>query len=140
MNKTNYIPFGTSIDDKKIRRSIIIDFYMKFLNGEKERLVYNNSLKNYIIVNKNSMYETANWASYRYLSTLAVLQLESVLVLAKPIGEPVPTKANTKNQKNFEKMLIMEYELPAIGKVKLTVGILKNNKGNQQYSLTAISK
>lgn len=86
------------------------------------------------------MYETANWASYRYLSTLAVLQLESVLVLAKPIGEPVPTKANTKNQKNFEKMLIMEYELPAIGKVKLTVGILKNNKGNQQYSLTAISK
>lgn len=140
MNQSIYIPTGITSKDRKIRKSIIIDFYMKFLNGKKERLVYNNHLENYIIVNKDSMYETANWASFRYKSTLAVLQLESVLVLAKPIGNPVPTKTNTKNQKNFEKMLIMEYELPAIGKVKLLVGILKNKKGNQQYSLTAIEK
>jgi hypothetical protein len=48
-------------------------------------------------------------------------------------------KVGNKNQKPFEKMMIMEYELNGIGKVKMTVGIRRRTKEKVQYCITAIS-
>ena len=39
----------------------------------------------------------------------------------------------------FEKMMIMEYELNGIGKVKMTVGIRRRTKEKVQYCITAIN-
>ena len=73
-----------------------------------------------------------------YLSTLAVLQLDAILVGAKKVYIS-KTKKNNKNQEPFERMMIMEYELIGIGKVKMTVGIRRRTKEKVQYCITAIS-
>ena len=69
-----------------------------------------------------SIIETSEHAAKNYLSTLAVLQLDAVLIGAKKKFVK-KVKEGNKNQKPFEKMLIMEYELTGIGIVKMTVGV-----------------
>ena len=49
------------------------------------------------------------------------------------------TKIGNKNQKPFEGIMIMEYELIGIGKVKMTVGIRRRTREKVQYCITAIS-
>ena len=71
-----------------------------------------------------------------HLSTLAVLQLDAILTYAKKVGA-VPPKANG-NQKPFESMIIMHYESPGIGTVKMTVGVRRGNHEKVQYCITAI--
>ena len=44
-----------------------------------------------------------------------------------------------KNQKPFEKILIMEYTFIGIGVVKLTVGVRRRTQEKVQYCITAIS-
>ncbi len=48
------------------------------------------------------------------------------------------TKPGNNNQKPFERMMIMEYELKYIGKVKMTVGIRRRTQEKVQYCITAI--
>ena len=48
-------------------------------------------------------------------------------------------KEGNKNQKPFESMMIMDYDLAFIGKVKMTVGIRRRTKEKVQYCITAIS-
>ena len=43
-----------------------------------------------------------------------------------------------KNQKPFERMMIMEYDVAFIGKVKMTVGIRRRTHEKVQYCITAI--
>jgi hypothetical protein len=85
-----------------------------------------------------SIIETSEHAAKSYLSTLAVLQLDAILVGAKKVYIS-KTKKNNKNQGPFERMMIMEYELIGIGKVKMTVGIRRRTKEKVQYCITAIS-
>ena len=75
---------------------------------------------------------------FRNLSTLAVLQLDAILVGAKKVSIK-KVKVGNKNQKPFERMMIMEYELNGIGKVKMTVGIRRRTKEKVQYCIKAIS-
>ena len=70
--------------------------------------------------------------------TLAVLQLDAILVGAKKVSIK-KTKVGNKNQKPFERMMIMTYELNGIGTVKMTVGIRRRTKEKVQYCITAIS-
>ena len=56
--------------------------------------------------------------------------------IAKKVGA-VPPKANG-NQKPFESMIIMHYESPGIGTVKMTVGVRRGNHEKVQYCITAI--
>ena len=49
-----------------------------------------------------------------------------------------PVNPNTKNQKGFKRMLIMEYVCPAIGLVRLTVGQKSSDDSKVQYCITAI--
>ena len=85
-----------------------------------------------------SIIETSEHAAKSYLSTLAVLQLDAILIGAKKVSIR-KTKIGNKNQKPFEGIMIMEYELIGIGKVKMTVGIRRRTREKVQYCITAIS-
>ena len=77
-----------------------------------------------------SINETYEKASRSYESTLAVLRLTEVLQNAVLMGEQ-PAKRNTRNQKQFEKLLVMQYE-----DIKLTVGLQRSNQDLVQYCIT----
>ncbi len=86
------------------------------------------------------MDETRRHAAKRYNSTLAVLQLDTILKKAKRIGNPLPVKQGSKNQKVFSKILKMECKLEEIGTVKLLVGIKKTTSEKIQYCITTLEQ
>ena len=85
-----------------------------------------------------SIVETSEHAAKSYLSTLAVLQLDSILTGARKVSIK-KSKPGNANQKPFERIMIMEYELFGIGKVKMTVGVRRRTQEKVQYCITAIS-
>ena len=138
MDSIIIIPKGNSSEDIKEREKIIRHFYRRWKEENPSQRRYNLSLKEYINIRMVSIIETSEHAAKSYLSTLAVLQLDAILVGAKKIYIS-KTKKNNKNQEPFERMMIMEYELIGIGKVKMTVGIRRRTKEKVQYCITAIS-
>ena len=100
--------------------------------------MYNQSLREYINIRYVSIDETCAHASKNYLSTLAVLQLDAILTLAKKKSVPL-AKSTSKNQKPFEKIITMAYDCPGIGDVKLTVGVRKVTHEKVQYCITALN-
>ena len=131
------VPVGDSTEDRRERNRLIRQFYYQWLNRNDSRKVFNRSLNDYIYVKYISINETAGHASLRYLSTLAVLQLDAILPNAV-LKESKPIHQGTKNQKGFNRMLIMEYSCPAIGIVRLTVGQKRSDGAKVQYCITAI--
>ena len=99
---------------------------------------YNLSLKEYINIRMVSIVETSEHAAKNYLSTLAVLQLDSILAGARKVSVK-KSKPGNANQKPFERIMIMEHELIGIGKVKMTVGIRRRTREKVQYCITAIT-
>ena len=95
-----------------------------------EKKVWNRSLGAFINVKFLSINETYEKASRSYESTLAVFRLTEILEGATKKGEQL-AKRNTRNQKQFEKLLIMKY-----GDVKLTVGLQRSNQDLVQYCIT----
>lgn len=132
------IPEGNTIDDIKQREQIIRDFYREWKEKNPLQRKYNLSLKEYINIRMVSIVETSEHAAKNYLSTLAVLQLDSILVGAKKVSIR-KTKSNNKNQQPFERMMIMEYDMVGIGTVKMTVGIRRRTQEKVQYCITAIT-
>ena len=131
------IPQGNSLEEIKTREKIIRDFYREWKERNPSQRKYNLSLKEFINIRMVSIIETSEHASKNYLSTLAVLQLDSILVGAKKVSIK-KTKPGNKNQKPFERIMIMEYELTGIGTVKMTVGVRKRTREKVQYCITAI--
>ena len=138
MDSIIIIPKGNSSEDIKEREKIIRHFYRRWKEENPSQRRYNLSLKEYINIRMVSIIETSEHAAKSYLSTLAVLQLDTILVGAKKVYIS-KTKKNNKNQEPFERMMIMEYKLIGIGKVKMTVGIRRRTKEKVQYCITAIS-
>lgn len=132
------IPTGNDLDSKNIRRKIIYDFYQKWKRENPLMRRYNFSLKEFINVRHISIDESSIHASKRYFSTLAVLQLDSILTYAVRKKVTI-SKASVKNQRMFEKIIIMEYMCPGIGKIKLTVGVRKSTHEKVQYCITAMT-
>ena len=124
------IPTGRAKEDIKIRERIIKDFYAQWIAGHPEKRIFNVTLGKYICVKSLSINETYEKASRSYESTLAVLGLTEILQNAKLISE-LPAKRNTKNQKQFEKLLMMQHE-----NIKLTVGVQRSNQDLVQYCIT----
>lgn len=91
------IPSGNTDNDKSLRADIIKKFYKIWGENNPSRKMYNNNLNDFINIRQISVIETAKHASKSYLSTLAVLQLDSILQLAKKV-RIVNTKPNDKNQ------------------------------------------
>lgn len=132
------IPEGNTLDDIKRRAQIIRDFYREWKAKNPSQRKYNLSLKEYINIRMVSIVETSEHAAKSYLSTLAVLQLDAILVGARRVSQR-KTKPGNKNQQPFERMLIMEYELVGIGTVKMTVGVRRRTQEKVQYCITAIT-
>lgn len=131
------IPVGDTVEDRRKRQELIWSFYEQWKKNHPDLCVFNYSLKDNIYVRHISIEETAGHASLSYLSTLAVLQLDAILRNAKLVDD-TPIKKGTKNQMQFIRVLIMEYKLVGIGRVKLTVGVRKSDKTKVQYCITAI--
>ena len=112
------IPEGHTIEDIKKREQIIRDFYREWKEKNPSQRKYNLSLKEYINIRMVSIVETSEHAAKSYLSTLAVLQLDSILTGARKVSVKKPKPGNA-NQKPFERIMIMEYELTGIGKIKM---------------------
>lgn len=132
------IPRGETLEDLKQREQIIRDFYRKWKELNPSQRKYNLSLKEYINIRMVSIVETSEHAAKNYLSTLAVLQLDAILIGARKISIKKPKQGN-KNQQPFERMMIMEYDLIGIGTVKMTVGIRRRTQEKVQYCITAIT-
>ena len=132
------IPKGNTLDEIKQREHIIRDFYREWREKNPSQRKYNLSLKEYINIRMVSIVETSEHAAKNYLSTLAILQLDAILVGARKVAIK-KTKPGNKNQQPFERMMIMEYDMMGIGSVKMTVGIRRRTQEKVQYCITAIS-
>jgi len=133
------IPRGQTKDDVKVRKKIIMDFYAKWNASNPDKRIYNTDLQNFIYIRFLSIQETAEHASLRYSSTKAVTYLTEILELAT-IKLRVKPKKEVVNQKRFEEIIIMEYSKAGLGRIKLTVGVLRGSKQHVQYCITAIEK
>lgn len=131
------IPTGNTTEDRRIRQDIIFSFYEDWKRRNPDQNKYNLALKDFINIRSVSLIETAGQASLTYLSTLAVLQLDAILTNAWLVKE-VHSKSNSKNQRSFERILIMEYVCTGVGRVKMTVGVRRKDKKKVQYCITAI--
>lgn len=131
------IPTGDSVEDRRERQSLIWQFYEQWKKDHPELAVYNKCLGEDINVRHISIEETSGHASLNYLSTLAVLQLDQILQNAERVSEK-SVKSTTRNQRMFEKIILMEHNLVGLGRVKLTVGVRKSDKSKVQYCITAI--
>ena len=131
------IPTGKDKEDIKARERIITRFYQSWKAKNPSLKRYNLNLKDYINIRNVSIIETSEKAARSYLSTLAVLQLDAVLTNAVKTAV-VAAKQGTKNQKPFNKMILMQCNLEGIGVVKLTVGIRRSDKEKVQYCITVI--
>jgi len=136
--KKTLIPMDNSIESIRVCERIIRDFYREWKEKNPSQRRYNLALKDYINIRMVSIVETSEHAAKTFLSTLAVLQLDAILSGAKKVAIK-KVKEGNKNQKPFEAMMIMEYDLTFIGKVKMTVGIRRRTKEKVQYCITAIS-
>lgn len=136
-DKTIEVPIGNTKEDVETRKQIILDFYRKWKQENPSQRKYNISLKDYVNIRNVSITETSFRASKTYLSTLAVLQLDAILATARKV-KIVNAKPKNKNQKPFNKMVLMECDLPGIGLVKLIVGIKRRSFEKVQYCITAI--
>ena len=130
------IPRGDTPEEIKKRVEIIWNFYQIWKETNPTQRVYNLRLKDFINVRQISIDETARHASKRYLSTLAVLQLDAILACAKLIKTGKTEKRS--NQQQFKAMLIMQYVCPGIGTVKLLVGIRHKSLLKVQYCITTM--
>jgi len=130
-NKMKDIPKGRSKEDIKSREQIIKDFYAQWIAENPTKQIMNIFLKKHIKVKFLSINETYEKASRNYESTVAVLRLSDILQNAILVDEK-PAKRNTRNQKQFEKLLILK-----LGNIKLTVGLQRSNKDLVQYCISA---
>ena len=135
--KKTLIPEDNSIESIRVRERIIREFYREWKEKNPSQRRFNISLKEYINIRMVSIVETSEHAAKNYLSTIAVLQLDAILMGAKRIATKM-TKQGNKNQKPFEKMIIMEYDVAFVGKVRMTVGIKRRTHEKVQYCITAI--
>ena len=123
--KKTLIPMDNSIESIRVRERIIREFYHEWKERNPSQRKYNLALKDYINIRMVSIVETSEHAAKSFLSTLAVLQLDAILSGAKKVAIR-KVKEGNKNQKPFESMMIMDYDLAFIGKVKMTVRLLQS--------------
>ncbi|MCL2414690.1 MAG: hypothetical protein FWC94_05490 [Bacteroidales bacterium] len=136
MNRLD-IPQGQTREEIQQRRQFIKNFYANWTAVNPTKHIYNIALKDFINVRFLSMDETAEQAGYTYKSTLAITYLTEILEKAT-IVERVKPKPNNQNQKRFSEIIIMQYNKPTFGKIKLVVGVLRGSRQNIQYCITAI--
>ena len=129
------VPMGNSKEALNLRKEIISQVYRRWTEENPDKRVYNRSLKDYINIRYLSINETTRHAAKTYSSTLALLQLDTILRYSVVYGKPKPPKKRVANQKIFAYMLEMHYELIGIGLVKMMVGVKRTGE-KVQYCIT----
>lgn len=124
------IPKGRTKTEIKVREKLIKDFYAQWISDHPDKKIWNGDLCAFIHVKFLSINETYEKAGCSYESTLAVFRLTEILENARVKVVKI-TKKKTKNQKQFEKLIVMNY-----GEVKLTVGLQRTTKELVQYCIT----
>ncbi|MBR4735300.1 MAG: hypothetical protein IK052_04330 [Bacteroidales bacterium] len=125
------IPKGDSPEDIRARKKIIDNFYAKWNAANPDKKVWNSSLNDFIYVKYQSINETKGHAALTYMSTRAVFKLTETLKNATVLKRK-EAKANDKNQKSYDQMIIMTY--PGI---RLLVGHQTSKNQYVQYCITA---
>lgn len=135
----NGIPKGQSMQEIKIRQKLIFDFYERWKEEHPEKSVFNKSLNADILIRKESVVEAAEHSAKKYGSTIAVMHLDELLSEAILVGKD-KTKPGNKNQEKLQSMLLMEYNMEGIGRIKLTVGERRRTLDKIQYGIYALPK
>jgi len=138
-NSTRLIPQGQTREYVKIRKQMIMNFYAQWIASNPNKQIFNANLNDFIYVRFLSIQETAEHASLNYKSTKAITYLTEILELATVKTRKKP-KLKVANQKRFSEIIVMEYDNSELGKLKLTVGVLRGSKQHIQYCITAIEK
>ena len=131
MEKKIIVPKGSTLEDIRVRKQIIGDFYAKWNAGHPDKKVWNESLQAYIHIKYQSINETRGHAAISYASTKAVLELSDILEKAVVINRK-EAKKNDKNQKSFDQMVIMSHK-----GIRLLVGHQASIDEYVQYCITA---
>lgn len=135
-DESHVIPDETEPEDEETkRRKIIHDFIQSWRQAHPGGSVFNKDLKEPIKVLQVSLREACKHSARSEKSTMAVLQLETILAEAKKIGE-TRTKIGDVSQKNLEKMIVMAYYSDELGMVKLTVGVKRQTHDKIEYGIT----
>ena len=135
------IPKGREKADIKVREHIVWVMLGKWLSKNTLKRRKNIDLEDYIYLRFDGMQETVNKAARNYKSTMAIFELDFILVNAIKAGVDKP---QSKRQEKFAEVFIMNVNtpifLPYFGKVKMLVGETKQKKNAKkiQYSITAI--
>lgn len=135
----NGIPKGQSMEEIKIRQKLIFEFYEHWKEEHPEKSVFNSDLKADILIRKESVVEAAEHSSKKYGSTIAVMRLDELLAGAVQVGKD-KAKPGNKNQEKLQNMLLMEYNMEGVGRVKLTVGERRRTLDKIQYGIYALPK
>ena len=139
MNTLLEIPQGRTRQEIQQREKIIKDFYANWIVVNPTKHIFNRALNDFIHVRFLSIQETVEHAAFTYKSTLAITYLTEILEKAT-VEKRVKPKTDNQNQKRFSEIIIMQYNKKTVGKIKLTVGVLKGSRQNIQYCITAIEK
>ncbi len=131
----NGIPKGTSPEEIEIRREIIHNYIQNWRTGNMDPRVFNKDIKEFIKVNQVFLIESVSHAAVTYLSTKAVLRMETIMADAKLVGLS-KTKTGNSNQKPFKQMMVMVYKAEDLGSVKMTVGVRNRTEEKVEYSIT----
>lgn len=131
----NGIPKGTSYEDERIRKELIYSFIKKWKDEHEECTIFNLDLSEFVKINQVFLIEATAHASKSYLSTKAVFHFEEAIRNAVKIGISKP-KADNKNQKPFQDMLIMKYQTEELGTVKVTIGVRFKSHEKVQYGIS----
>ncbi len=131
----NGIPMGTTPEEVEIRRDIIHKFIQNWRAGNPDPRVYNEELKDFIKVNQTFLIESVAHAAVSYLSTKAVLRMETIIAEAQFVGLSKAKEGNS-NQKPFKRMIVMVYKTAELGSVKMTVGVRHKTEEMVEYSIT----
>jgi len=137
MKKEITIPKGRTTTEIQQREKFIKNFYANWNACNPTKHIFNVALKDFIHVRFLSIQETARLAAADYKSTLAITYLTEILEKAKVKKRSKP-KPNNQNQKRFSEVIVMQYDKPTFGKIKLTVGVLRGSRQKIQYCITAI--
>lgn len=131
MKTITELPTGNTHEELLVREQFIKDYYATWIANNPEKKVFNRNLNAYIHIKFHSINETAERAARSYQSTCEIIRLTDILANAVLIEEKAP-KQKTRNQKPYEKMLIMRE-----GNAKLVIGLQRSTQEYVQYCITS---
>lgn len=132
------IPMGQTAQETAQRRQIVKDFIQQWRANHPDPRVWNEELKDYIKINQVFLIEAVGHSANRYASTKAIFQMETIMAEAK-MEAKTKVKEGDKNQKPFQYMLVLSYQIEGLGRAKLTVGVRLRTHDKVAYDITVPS-